>query len=168
MTRKISELSSKEVLALAIHIEVANKNRLRNFAHAFTGYDDDVEQKFNELAEEEGMHESWLQQKFKKMFKGPVPKVGEFDVEEVVEAVEWDDSEHLIFDSLKAENVYRLALDAENGARNFYQVAVKTVKDKSLIKLFKELAGMEDDHVGWLKKKLGISAPKGKKKGKKS
>lgn len=167
MTRKISELSPKEVLALAIHIEQANKKRLLNFANAFTGYDDQVEKKFNELAEEEGLHEAWLQQKFKKMFKGSVPKVTEFDVEEVVEAVEWDDSEHQIFDSLKAENVFRLALDAENAARNFYQVAIRTVKDKSLTKLFKELAGMENDHVEWLKKHIGIAGKKPKKNGEK-
>ncbi|HJT24874.1 MAG TPA: ferritin family protein [bacterium] len=167
MTRKINELSPKEILALAIHIEQANKNRLRNFAHAFSGYDQEVEGKFNELAEEEGFHEAWLQQKFEKMFKGPVPKVTEFDVEEVVEAVEWDDSEHQIFDSLKAENVYRLALDAENGARNFYQVAIKTVKEKSLVKLFKELAGMENDHVEWLKKRIGVTGKKPKKNGEK-
>jgi len=157
LTRKISELSPKEVLALAIHIESANKIRLQNFANAFSGYDGDVAEKFNELAEEEGLHEAWLRQKFKALFKGAVPKIDQSDIQEVVEAVDWDESEQQIFDSLKAENVYRMALDAENEARNFYQVAIKTVKNPSLAKLFKELAGMENDHVEWLKKRIGIT-----------
>jgi rubrerythrin len=169
MTRKIKDLSPKEVLALAIHVEQANGRRLRNFAHAFDGYDQVVADKFNELAAEEDLHEKWLQEKYKKMFKDPLPDVREFDVEEVVEAVEWDDSEHMIFDSLKAENVFQLALNAETGARGFYLQAAQVVaKDKELAKLFQELSGMEDEHVGWLKKHIQDPPEDGKKKGKRS
>lgn len=155
MTRKIKDLSPEEILALAIHVEQANGRRLRNFAHAFDGYDQAVADKFTDLASEEDLHEKWLQEKFKKMFKGPLPEVREFDVEEVIEAVEWDDSEHQIFDSLKADDVFKLALNAETSARTFYEKAALAVrKDKELTKLFKELSGMEDDHAVWLKKRI--------------
>ena len=170
MTRKIQELSPKEALALAIHVEQANGRRLKNFAHAFDGYDQTVADKFIELAAEEELHEKWLQEKFKKLFEGPLPDVREFDVEEVIEAVEWDDSEHQIFDSLKADDVFKLALEAEDSAKAFYQKAAQVVsKEKELAKLFGELSAMEDDHAGWLKKRIQDPNYKDKKndKGKK-
>lgn len=168
MTRKISGLSSKEVLALAIHVERSNGRRLRRFADAFDGYDDAVAKQFRDLAEEEDRHEAWLAEKFKMMFKGPVPAVGEFDVEEVVEAVEWDDSEHQIFDSLKAGNVFKLALQAEENAREFYRKAETAVKDKALSRLFHELAEMENGHMEWLEKGIKDTDRKGRKNGGKS
>ena len=154
MIRKIGELSPKEVLALAIHIEQANGRRLRHFADAFSGRDGQVTEKFQELAEEERQHEIWLTEKFKRRFKGPIPSISEFDVKGVVEAVEWDDSEHAIFGSLTPDQVFRLALVAENNARRFYEEAESTAIDKSLRLLFRQLGAMENDHAGWLEKKI--------------
>jgi rubrerythrin len=170
MTRKIQELSPKEVLALAIHVEQANGRRLTHFADAFDGYDNEVAAKFRELAEEERQHEVWLTHKFQRRFKGPIPDVREFDVEEVIEAVEWDDSEHQIFDSLNADEVFKLALAAEDQAQAFYKKAATIKGDKSLILLFRQLSEMEKDHAGWLKKRIQDPDYKNKKikKGKKS
>jgi rubrerythrin len=88
------------------------------------------------------------------MYKGPVPELTNFDVEEVVEAFDMDDSEHLIFDSLKAKQVYQLAYEAEKRAKSFYEKAMKTVKDKEIAALFKELAALEGDHAAWLEDKI--------------
>jgi rubrerythrin len=154
MIRKLQDLSPKEMLALAISIEQSNQKALRNFSGMFDGYDSEVSRNFEEMAVEEGRHEDILQQKFEKKFKGPVPEITNFDVEEVVEAVDMDDSEHLIFDSLKARQVYQLAYEAEKRAKSFYEKAVKTVKDQELASLFKELAAMEGDHAAWLEKKI--------------
>src|SRR5579859_7063230 len=154
MTRKLQDLSPKEVLSLAIYIEQSNQKALRNFSEMFDGYDDKVSKNFEEMAVEEGRHEEILQQKFKKMFKGSVPEVTNFEVDEVVEAFDMDDSEHLIFDSLKAKHVYQLAYEAEKRAKNFYEKAAQTVKDKEIAAKFKDLAALEGDHAAWLEDKI--------------
>lgn len=153
MTKKIQDLSPKEVLALAISIEQSNGKALHNFAEMFEGYDKKVSKLFEEMSVEENNHEKLLQQMFQQKFKGPVPTVDRFDIEEVVEAYDFDDSEHLIFDSLKAKQVYQLAYEAENRAKSFYEKAAKTVKDKELADLFKKLVSFESDHAAWLEDK---------------
>ncbi len=154
MTRKISELSPKEVLALAVRIEQANGKLMRNFAGAFLSYDKNAAEKFLELAEEEDLHEAWLTEKFKRRFKGLIPPINEFDVEGVKEVIEWDEPKSLIVDGVEADKVYQLALEAENRARLFYQEAGTVAADKSLMLLFRQLAKMENDHAGWLEEKI--------------
>jgi erythrin-vacuolar iron transport family protein len=154
MKRKLQDLSPKEMLALAISIEQSNQKALHNFAEMFEGYDDEVSRNFEEMSVEETRHEEILQQKFRKMFKGPVPEITNFDIDEVIEAIDLEDSEVLIFDSLTAKQVYRLAYEAEKKARSFYERAVKTVQSKELAALFMELAAMEGDHAAWLEDKI--------------
>lgn len=153
MTKKIQNLSPKEVLGLAIAVEQSNGKALRNFAEMFEGYDSEVSKLFREMSDEENKHEELLQQMFQRKFKEPVPTVDPFDIEEVVEAYDFDDSEHLIFDSLRAKQVYQLAYEAENRAKRFYEEAAKTVKDKELGDLFKKLVSFESDHAAWLEEK---------------
>ncbi len=156
MTRKIQDLSPKEVLALAISIEQSNRKTLHNFSVMFEGYDKEVSKNFEEMSVEESRHEVLLQQLFNKKFGGRIPEISPFELEETVEAIDMDDSEHLIFDSLKAKQVYQLAWEAEKRASNFYEKAMKTVKDIELVKLFNTLADMEKDHASWLDKKLDL------------
>ena len=154
MTRRIEELEPKEVLALAISIEQANQKALRNFSEMFEGYDKEVSRNFEEMALEEGRHEEMLQQMFKKKYRGPAPQIDSFDIEGVVEAVDLEDSEFLIFDSFKAQQVYQASWVAEKRAREFYLKAMKSVKDVELAHLFNSLADMEEEHADWLEKKL--------------
>lgn len=154
MKQRIEELEPKEVLALAISIEQANQKALRNFSEMFTGYDEEVSRNFEEMAVEEGRHEEMLQQMFRKKYGGPVPQIDSFEIEGVVEAVDLADSEFLIFDSFKAQQVYQACWDAESRARNFYLKAMKSVKDVEMAKLFHTLAEMEEDHATWLENKL--------------
>jgi len=158
MSRKISELSSKEVLAIAIQIEKENGDCLRKFADAFEGHNKEVAQKFRELAEEEDCHHEWLSQKFKRRFHGEVPAPPTADVEGLKQALAWDESEFKVFDSLKAEKIFQMALETENRARSFYQEAERTAIDKSLALLFRQLATMEDDHAGWLEERIKATA----------
>ena len=153
MTRKIQDLSPKEVLALAVAIERSNAKALHNFAQMFEGYDKKVSELFEEMSVEELSHEKILLQLFQDRFKEPVPVLDRFDVEDVVEAYDLDDSEHLIFDSLKAKQVYQLAYEAENRAKTFYQRAMLSVQDKDLAETFRKLASLETEHAAWLEEK---------------
>lgn len=154
MTRTLESLTVREVLALAISVERANAERFRSFSQVFEGYEPGVAAKFRELAREEDDHERILMEKFEKRFGLPVPAVEEVEVKGVIEAVDLDDGEHLIFDSLDIDQVYRLALRAEKGAQDFYRSAQGKTADPVLALLFEQLADMEDDHAGWLESQV--------------
>jgi erythrin-vacuolar iron transport family protein len=156
MNRKIHDLSTKEVLALAIHVEQENGDRLRNFAKAFDGHDPEVASKFRELAEEEDCHKEWLTQKFKRRFKGPVPSIQGVNVEGLEEIMAWNAADFEDLNRNQADQIYQAALEMEYRARKFYQAAESIAVDKSLILLFRQLAGMEDDHVGWLEQRIQV------------
>lgn len=154
MTRPFETLSSQELLALAIEVERANARRFRTFADAFRGYDDRVVEKFEELAGEEDAHEAMLVARFRERFLGPIPAVAEVEVPRVIEAVDLDEAEHQIFDSLAPRRVYELALAAEQGARQYYRQAARQTADEQMRALFDELAAMEDSHTTYLEQRL--------------
>ena len=154
MTRKIADLKPEEILALAIHLERANGRHLRLFADAFEERDPEAAQKFRELAAEENRHEEWLMEKFKRRFTGPVPPISEFDVEGVMEILQWEARGERFYEDLNGPKIFRMALESENRARQFYQEAVGLTEDKSVVILFRMLAAMERDHVEWLEKKI--------------
>lgn len=150
MTRPVESLKPVEVVALAIHVERANASRLRAFRDAFRGYDDAVAARFGELAAEEDQHEALLVARFRTQFGHEIPRVDEAEVDGVIESVDLDDGEHHLFDSLKPERVFELALRAEKGAQEFYRRAAACASDANLARLFQELGAMEDEHVAWL------------------
>ncbi len=156
MKRPFESLSPGEVLALAIHVERANSSRFRAFADIFEGYDAEVATRFKELAVEEDQHERILTDRFRERFGDTIPTVEEAHVEGVIESVDLDDAEHLIFDSLQPARVYELALRAEREARAFYRRAAGASTDEELSTLYQELAEMETDHESWLEKKLRV------------
>ena len=154
MSRPIESLSPKEVLALAVHVERANTRRFQAFAGVFRGFEPEVAEKLEELAEEEIEHERLLTVRFEARYEGEIPNVDEVTVEGVIESVDLDDAEHLIFNSLKPRQVYEIALKAELGAQAFYRRVAGAAEDEELAALYLELADMEDDHAQWLKDKL--------------
>ena len=110
--RRFDSLSSREVMALAIHIEQCNARRLRAFADVFRGYEETVTARFEEMAAEEQEHEAMLAEQFQKRFGGTIPLLQEADVAGVIESFDLDDGEHLIFDSLQPAHAYELVLRA--------------------------------------------------------
>ena len=159
MPRKINELTVKEALALAIHLERSNGRLLQHFAEYLRDRDELSARQFLELAEEENHHEEWLTEKFKRRFTGPIPEIYELEVPEAVAAVEWDPSEIKLKQALKARNVFQLALEVENRAKSFYKEAETLETDKFLALLFRQLSSMEDEHAKWLELKIREKQP---------
>ena len=159
--RPFEELSPPQVMALAIDIERSNARRFRAFAEAFGGYDEQVTKRLIELAEEEDAHELTLVQLFQQQFGDSIPSIEEDDVDVVIEAFDLVDSEQQIFDSMKLSLVYELALRAENLARNFYLRAAAACEESKLVEVYKQLAAMEDEHVGWFEEKIKAAKESG-------
>ena len=157
MARSFESLSPREVLALAVHVERANARRFRAFAHVFHGFDEAVVARFEELAREEDEHEALLVNQFRSRFGSTIDQIEEVSVEGVIESVDLDDPEVLIFDNLVPDHVYRLALRAERGAQEFYRRASHTAADPGLKALYDELSQMEEAHAGWLEQRLATA-----------
>lgn len=156
MARAFRDLSPREVLSLAVEVERANARRFRAFADLFRGYDDEAGRKFEELEREEKDHERMLAEEFRQEFGRAPDAIEECDVQEVVEAVDLDDAEDMIFDAMNPRKVFDLTLRAEEGARAFYRRAAAEAADEKLRRLYERLADMENEHVAWAKQKLGL------------
>lgn len=154
MSRALESLSPREVLAVAVQVEVANAERFRTFANLFRGYDDRVSQRFRELAAEEDGHRRILEDRYRSLFEDEIPVIEEVEVQGVIESVDLDDAEHMIFDTLAPDQVYELALRAELGAQEFYRRAAGATADDRTRDLFRELAEMEDSHASWLQDRI--------------
>lgn len=157
--KRFESLSAPEVMALAIHIERCNAQRLHAFADVFRDYDRALTARFEEMAREEQEHEALLAEQFHKRFGAVIPVIEEADVDGVIESFDLDDGEHLIFDSLPPERAYELVLRAEQAAEKFYQRAAAQSKDAELRALYEELARMEGDHAARVdSKRMGPDA----------
>lgn len=152
--RRFEELSPQQVMALAIDIERGNARRFRTFAEVFEGYDQQVAERFVELAEEEDCHEQALLQTFRKQFGDAIPSVAEDDVDVVIEAFDLVDAEQQIFDAMQPMQVYELALRSEKLAHDFYDRAAVSCGAPQLVEMYRQLADMEDDHVSWFEDKI--------------
>ncbi len=150
MKRRIEELSAKEILALAIQIEISNQSRMEAFASAFRGFSPTTAAMFDELAVEEEEHKLILENKFRTRFGDEIPPMDEFEIEGVIEAIDIDQSESLIFDGIDAQEVLRQARLAEQNAQEFYRLAADATDDEELCTLFRELEEMEGEHESGL------------------
>lgn len=141
-----------KALAGAIQIEVRNAAIYESLAQLFQGYDDSVAAIFAELASEERRHQAELEEGYRER-SDTLPPLMEFR-REAVEAVDLDDPEAFIFDSMTVDQALQAGLRAEEAAQEFYRREMLRTPDPGLQKIYYELAGFEEAHVRLLKDKL--------------
>lgn len=147
MSRSFRDLPPQEALGLGIAVETRNAQRYESFALLFAGYDEDVSRLFTEMRDEELEHRAALQELYRARFGDRPCALDEADVDDVVEAVDIDDAEHLVFNTMTLKKVLEAALRAEQGAQRFYAGLSETVQDKDLLALYRQLGENEQDHV---------------------
>ena len=99
------------------------------------------------MASEEEKHRRWLEDMCQKRHVALQRTVGPEDVQEVIEAHDLDDAEHMVFDSLTLSRALEGVLAAERQAQAFYQQVAQSAAEPELRALYQELAGYEDVHV---------------------
>lgn len=146
--RAFNELSAREVLALAMDVERNNAERLLRLAETYDRDVPQLHQFFLHLHKEELGHMGLLEALWRKKFgSASPPDVSEFDVPDVVEAVEVEHGEHMLFDDLDPQTALGMVYEAERRAASFYSDAIASTDDKDLQKLFAELRDFEEDHI---------------------
>lgn len=149
--KKFNELGQKEVLALAMEIERNNAVRLESLSELYQDIRSEVATFFNEMREEELEHLGALMALWQELHGDELPPVvDEMDISEVIEAVEVEDGEHVLFDDFTLQRAVNAVQRAEVQAEMFYRAAAASTDEVTLKTLFGELAELESTHQSTL------------------
>ena len=152
MPQKIdfAKLSLKDALDLVILVEDEAKQRYEEFTKLTGGrYKGDAGDVFRNMATYEARHGAALQERRQKLF-GNAPSAVSADALDDVEAP--DRGKPRVF--MSARQAMEVALKSEEKAWDYYDAALKGVKDPEVKKLFEELRAEEVQHQDYLRKAL--------------
>ena len=167
MPRSFSSLSPAEVLQVAISIEDRNAGLYARFAEMFLEFGDPDSRQiagvFQEMSVEEQGHRALLEEKYVANHGAAKQPLTEDELAELVEVPKLSSAN--VFSSASdvtaRERALHCALQAEHNAHQFYEKLVEETPEGPLLKLFKELAQMEDGHVAFLEAKLETATAEG-------
>ena len=148
MKRLFHDLTLAEILALAVKIEGNNAERFQSLVDYYTDYDEVLVENFKKFKQEELEHKKLLKQKWREKFGDrPIPEIDEEHIKDVVEAIDVNHGEHLIFDDLTSEDIKNMVIRMEKSAYLFYLKAAGAADDLDIKNLLSELAGFEYEHI---------------------
>ncbi|MBE7203844.1 MAG: rubrerythrin [Parafilimonas terrae] len=139
--RQLSDLSEREILALAISNEEEDGRILADFAHDLRDDYPDTARLFADMAQQEGEHRRQLIDIFVQRFGHHIPLVRRQDVKgNPVRRAAWQVRVRGI------EAVRRYAAEMERDAERFYRLAAQRSTDAATRKLLGDLADAEAMH----------------------
>lgn len=139
--KRFADLSEQEILALAITNEEEDSRIYRGFAEGLRDQYPSSAKVFDEMAEEEVRHRSWLFELYRQKFGEYLPLIRRQDVKGFIRKKPlW------LMPSLNLEDVRKYAADMEFEAARFYRRAAATSRDASTRELLIKLAEAEDKH----------------------
>jgi rubrerythrin len=141
--KRFSELSEREILALAITNEEEDSRIYRGFAEGLRENYPASGKVFDEMAEEEVRHRSMLFDLYRSKFGEYLPLIRRQDVKGFIQKKAlW------LTQPLNLDEVRKYAENMEYEAARFYRKAAETTRDASVRKLLIELAEAEVEHEG--------------------
>jgi erythrin-vacuolar iron transport family protein len=150
-----AKLSLKDALDLAILIEDEAKERYEEFTKIVGGrYKGDAADVFRNMAAYEARHGAELTARRKKLF-GDAPRTVKASSIDDVEAP--DRGKPRVF--MSARQAMEVALQSEEKAYDYFNEALRFVKDPDVKKLFEELRAEEVQHQEYVKKALATLPP---------
>lgn len=137
-----SELSEKEILALAISLEEEHGRIYGEYAHALTASFPASAQVFRDMATEEEDHRRWLIDLFRQKFGDHIPLIRRQDVKGFVKHEPiW------MIRPLGLEKIRNQAEAMEYETRQFYERSLEKTMDVGIRKLLGDLAAAEREHI---------------------
>mgnify|MGYP001365202550 CR=1 FL=1 len=147
--KKFSELSEREILALAIGLEEEHGRIFADYAQGLQEHFPSSAKVFQEMADEENEHRRWLIDLFTRKFGTHIPLIRRQDVKGFV-----NHEPIWMMRPLGLEKVRQQAETIEYETRQFYERALERATDTDIRKLLGDLAAAEREHVS-LAQKLG-------------
>jgi len=172
MKRTFASLDPEEALHVAIFIEERNAEIYQRFAEMFVEFCDrdslEIASVFWDMAVEEKHHSSLLQSRYMERYGTANCSLTEEDLADFIEVPKLEDGD--VFAPVREgersrarERALQVVLTAEQSAQRFYAELVDKTPDGTLRKVYQELATLEDDHVGYIQRKLsphaGVARP---------
>ena len=140
--KKFSELSEREILALAIALEEEDARIFADYAEGLEEAYPNSAKVFREMQEEENEHRRWLIELYRERFGDHIPLIRREDVKGfVARRPIW------LVRPLGLEAVRKQAETIELETRRFYEQAIKRTTDASIRKLLGDLAEAEREHA---------------------
>jgi len=147
--KTFAELSEQEILALAITNEEEDSRIYRGFSEGLRERYPASAKVFDEMAEEEVHHRTWLFELYREKFGEYLPLIRRQDVKGFIRHKPiW------LVRPLGLDEVRKYAETMEFEAARFYRRAAQTTRDTSIRELLVKLAEIEDQHEN-LAAKLG-------------
>jgi rubrerythrin len=141
MAKKFSELSEREILALAVSLEEEDGRIYADFADGLRHSYRDTAKIFDDMREEESQHRTSLIETYRSRFGEHIPLIRRQDVKGFVQRRPvWLSRPFRIHDIRKQVEVMELE------SRRFYERAVQHVSDAGVRKLLGDLAEIERRH----------------------
>jgi erythrin-vacuolar iron transport family protein len=147
--KKFSDLSEREILAVAIAAEEEDARIYLTFAEDLAERYPASAQVFREMAAEENVHQGWLTDTYAKRFGGHIPPIRREDVKGFLRRRPVWLTRNLSLDTIREQ-----AETMEFEAHRFYEKAAAQATDPGIRKLLAELAAAETKHES-LAAKLG-------------
>ncbi len=140
--KRFTDLTEREILALAITLEEEDGRIYRDYAEGLRDQYPATAKIFEEMAEEESEHRRQLIELYRQKFGEHIPLVRREDIRGFVRRKPlW------LTRPLGLEAVRRQAAEIEAETGNFYRKAAQHVTDASIRKLLIDLAETEREHV---------------------
>ncbi|MEZ5908530.1 MAG: ferritin family protein [Hyphomicrobiaceae bacterium] len=147
--RRFSELTEKEILALAISLEEEHGRIFADYADGLRDAFPASAKVFTEMAEEENEHRRWLIDLFREKFGEHIPLIRRQDVKGFATY-----NPLWMVRPLGLDKVRKQAEEIEYETRRFYERALERTSDASIRKLLGDLVAAEREHES-LAEKLG-------------
>ncbi len=139
--KKFSELSEREILAIAISAEEEDARIYLTFAEDLEERFPASAQVFREMAEEENVHRDWLLDLYQKRFGSHLPPIRRDDVKGFLRRRPiW------LTRNLPLETIRKQAEAMEFESHRFYERAAEQSTDAGIRKLLGDLAAAESKH----------------------
>lgn len=142
MARAFSELTEREILALAITAEEEDGRIYGDFAEALAVDYPASAEVFRGMMEEESTHRRWLIETFRERFGEHIPLVRRSDVKGFIQR-----NPIWLMRPLRLEAIKEQAAGMEMEAARFYHAAAQKCTDAGIRKLLGDLAIAEAHHV---------------------
>ena len=139
--RDFSDLSEKEILALAIANEEEDGRIYSDYANALVEDFPSSAKVFEAMAAEENVHRRWLIDLFVRKFGEHIPLVRRQDIRGTMQRRPLWHIKPLPIDKLRGH-----AREMEEDAARFYRLALQRTSDASVRKLLGDLAAAEEKH----------------------
>lgn len=154
MNREFTDLSAREVLALAVSIERRNAERYRDWSMRFKTYNLDISDLLAELASEEQSHQAYLTGYYHARYGNDPLHMDPTQVRAGQDIPGIPEDHYFVESTATARAILEAAVSVEVRAHRFYEQIIAACDDPELCELYRMLLDFEADHVKMMEDRL--------------